>query len=124
MTLKRVGFFFEESEVDQVSCLNSLRREEPSEFEPKIVQYLRSGADCGVAMTIERDPLSNPPKAIGETVLKTDGEWTWPASLAYFVQNYHIELPEEFVEKMAALNWIAPTDVDVEREIPNGHIEM
>lgn len=124
MTLKRVGFFFEESEADQVTQLNSLRRDQPSEFEAEIVQYLRSGADCGVAMTIEHDPLSDPPKAIGEAVLKTDGEWTWPLSLAYYVETYHIELPSEFVERMTALNWTAPTDVDVPTEIPDGHVEM
>ncbi len=125
MPLKRVGFFFEETEADQVSQLKMLRREKASASEPEIIQYLTSGTDCGVAMTIEHDLLSDPPKAIGEALLKTDGVWTWPLSLAYYVENYHIKLPDEFIERMSALDWIAPTDVDIDEiQFPDGHTEM
>lgn len=124
MTLNRVGFFFEDSEADQVTQLNLLRRDQPSKFEPMIIQYLKSGTDCGVVMTMEQDPLCSPAKVIGGGVLKTDGVWTWPLSLVYFVETYHLELPNNFLDRMASLNWIAPPDVDVITDIPDGHIEL
>jgi len=124
MSLKKVGFFFELPEDDQRKELSRLRRSEGSLNESKIVNYLTTGIDTGVAMIIERDLLSDPPKPLGEAVLKSDGEWVWPVSLAYYVSTYHVDLPDEFVEVMARNAWRVREDVELSSEFPEGHVEM
>ena len=124
MAYKRIGFFFELSPDDAVAELNRLRRVDASPNEQKIVDYLRSGVDAGVTMIVQHDPLSDPPKQLGEAVLKCDGEWLWPESLAYFVEAYHIELPEEFVEAIRRNGWKIPSDASYVSEVPEGYIQM
>ena len=36
----------------------------------------------------------------------TDGIWVWPYDLAYYVEAYHILLPEEFVAHVRSVGWI------------------
>jgi hypothetical protein len=38
----------------------------------------------------------------------TDGEWIWPTDLIYYVEEYHAELPAEFVARMASFGWSCP----------------
>ena len=123
-THKRIGFFFEQSVDEQRSQLNSLRNVEPHLREAEIIQYLTSGVDAGVAMIVEHDYLQEPPATLGEAVLKSDGEWIWPASLAYFIREYHLTLPTEFLEKMEQHSWRVSPDVEYSPEIPDGHVEM
>ncbi len=124
MPCKRVGFFFELSEDEQRNELTRLRRWSGAPDESKIIEYLLSGVDAGVAMVIEHDVLCDPPKPLGEAVIKSDGEWAWPASLAYYVGKYHIALPTEFVAKMARHGWRVPANAKCVSETPEGHVEM
>lgn len=124
MPYKRIGFFFELSPDVQRKQLNELRKEEPHVNESQILDYLSSGVDAGVAMIVEHDVLKEPPKPLGEAVLRSDGEWIWPASLAYYVREYHLELPSDFIRKMKDQNWQIPSSVKFTPEIPEGHIEM
>ena len=39
--------------------------------------------------------------------LRTDGTWLWPEELPTLIRRYRIRLPEQFVEHMAAKNWVA-----------------
>ena len=121
---KCVGFFFELTESDQKSKLHSLRCEAASANEPKIISYLKSGIDAGVSMVIERDVLAHPPKVLGEAILKSDGQWIWPVSLAYFVETYHIKLPNDFILSMTENDWRVPPNIDFPPEVPKGHIGM
>ena len=123
VTQKKVGFFFEQSADEQRSQLNSLRNVEPHIREAEIIQYLNSGVEAGVYMMHEHDYLKEPPAFIVEAILKSDGEWIWPASLAYFVREYHLTLPTEFLEKMEQQNWRVSPDVEYSPEIPDGHVE-
>lgn len=85
----------------------------PHENEDKIAEYLDAGH--------EHDYLSSRP------VLKnaedrgrldrsglnlTDGVWIWPSELAYYVREFHLALPDDFVAHMEANAWRVPEDVD------------
>ena len=124
MPYEKVGFFFEFSEDEQRDELGRLRRADGSPDESKIVEYLSSGIDAGVAMVIEHDVLCDPPRPIGEAVLRSDGEWIWPASLVYYVQTYHLELPMRFLDQMARNGWRVPENAEYVPEIPEGHVEI
>ena len=124
MATKRVGFFFELSTAQQRDRVRELSREQPHPNEHEIVRYLSGGVDAGASMMIEHDFLEEPPRVLGEVILRSDGEWIWPSSLAYYVRQYHVELPNEFVELMKENNWQVPSDAEYTPEVPDGHIEM
>lgn len=124
MSLKKVGFFFEFSENDQRDRLCKLRQPNPQPHESQIVEYLLSGVPAGIAMTVEHDVLKTPPQPLGEATLRSDGEWIWPSSLAYYVDNYHLPLPQEFVAKMEECQWIVSPSLVLTDDLPDGHIEM
>lgn len=121
---KKIGFFYEESQNDQHSHLSALRNDLPHPAETEILQYLSSGIDAGVCMLIEHDYLKMPPKFLGSATLLSDGEWLWPKSLTYYVREYHISLPEEFVIKMKQQNWCVSPDTKLTPKVPEGDIKM
>ena len=122
MPYKKVGFFFELDPTEQRKELDQLRRPMGVPDEARIINYLSSGTDVGVEMTMEHDLLCDPARALGPAVLKSDGDWLWPASLAHYVRSYHIELPAEFVRHMARNEWRTPETGSP--TIPEGHVQM
>jgi len=42
----------------------------------------------------------------GGPYLLTDGEWMWWKELAYYVEHYHISLPDDFVAHMQQNNFV------------------
>ena len=60
MSYKKVGFFLELTEDEQRNELARLRRPEGSLDESKIIDYLSSGVNAGVAMVVEHDVLCDP----------------------------------------------------------------
>ena len=46
-------------------------------------------------------------KGVAPQELRTDGEWVWLGDLAYYVEKYAVDLPQEFLEHMARREWIA-----------------
>lgn len=121
---KKIGFFYEESQSDQQSHLSALRNDTPHSREAEILQYLTSGVGAGVCMMVEYDYLKTPPIPLGGATLQSDGEWLWPTSLAYYVREYHISLPEEFLKKMEQHNWCVSPDTKFIAKVPEGHIKM
>lgn len=124
MALKKVGFFFELSADARRSQLESLRPTVPHSREQDIVGYLSAGKNVGVIPLTQFDDLTDPPKSLGEIVLVSDGEWIWPSSVTYYVQTYHIDLPEQFVEHMSSHNWRTSEQIEVEAQLIEGHVEL
>ncbi len=79
--------------------------------EEKIIGYLEAGRLIAAVMTIEEDPLTDPPAKIGPPDVRTDGPWAWPQTLAYYVERYHLSLPQEFVQHMEGKAWQCPEDI-------------
>ena len=110
---RKVGFFFELPLPKRREALSAVRRGAPDPEEQKIIHYLESGTVCAVVPGLEEDVLCNPPKVIGSPDLKTDGDWVWPQTTTYYLQHYHIELPEEFITDMRMRDWKCPSNVDL-----------
>jgi len=49
---------------------------------------------------------------IGAPNIHTDGVYAWPEDLAYYVEHYHVALPEAFLAHLATAKWKAPVAVD------------
>lgn len=69
----------------------------PQPDEQRIVSYLESGYVTSASGHVKTDAFE-PSKQIGPISIRSDGVWTWPSLLAYYVATYHCKLPEEFVE--------------------------
>lgn len=61
----------------------------------KIVRYLRNGRKTFMATSRAHDFFTDKPIE-GERCGMTDGKYSWVSSLAYYVENYNLRLPEEF----------------------------
>ena len=59
--------------------------------------YLKSGVPVLDIMEMTRDPLHPDTKIPGGSSLMSDGHWVWRQDLAYFVERYRVQLPEEFL---------------------------
>lgn len=120
MLLREVGYFKElpHGKIDGPSLKESTSNIS-SKDEEKIVKYLTNGVAFVSSPGIVRDVFDEE-KIIGSLSILTDGEWMWPSDLAYYVLNYHVKLPEDFIVHMQYKDWVSPQ----ENEIDFTSIEM
>jgi len=108
MKLKRFGFFGGMPKEKAIELLESLRADSPQPNERSILAYFRGGqkllADAGVV----GDLLDKKKGIIGAPHVFSDGEWLWTADAIYYVENYHIQLPAELVQRMEQHGWRCP----------------
>lgn len=123
-TLRKVGYFFEQPLDERAATLRALVRATPHPNEQNILKYLDAGTVYGVQTGVEQDILSASKPIIGAVQLKTDGVWAWPQSLVYYVRQYHIALPDEFVSHMAVHAWKCNAAVDLDQLMVEGEVEM
>lgn len=74
----------------------------PHPLKHLILRYLEggqldlTGLGCDVY-----DPFTTPPDYLSRTVpMLTDGTWTWPAFITYFVDKYNLAVPDELIQEM------------------------
>ena len=113
MVLKRVGFFREVREVlrEDVRGLPSIREAVRATGDPdegRILAYLRRGICLWACGGVMPDVIAPSPHVRTSPDYLTDGVWLWPGELAYYVANYHVELPSEFVADMRQNGWVVP----------------
>ena len=115
--MKRVrlfGLFRElEGESPEEPSIRDSVSASPTEFDGRIVEYLRRGTLFVACPAVATDVLSDAEEPIGSPHLVTDGVWAWRADLAFYVDRYHLRLPLAFVAHMEANNWAPPPRVDV-----------
>ncbi|SDM08877.1 hypothetical protein SAMN04488074_116111 [Lentzea albidocapillata subsp. violacea] len=100
--LKEAGFF---ETADDVAATS---RSAAPEWASSAVRYLEQGQIFLASSGWEDDLLDEWAGPIAQVALRTDGEWIWPNSLAHYVTKYHVELPAEFLARMAVHDWVAP----------------
>jgi hypothetical protein len=106
--LKRVGFFRElrHGEPDGPS-LRVLQREHSGAYERELVGYLTQGIPFIVSPGPVWDVFDQG-GPIGTGSILTDGAWAWPDDLSYYLQMYHVVLPDEFVNYAMMNTWRVP----------------
>lgn len=65
------------------------------EGQTKVAAYLRNG-DPGVACPKTEKDVFTGEYIKDECIVRFDGVFKWPMSLAYYVERYHLRLPLEF----------------------------
>jgi hypothetical protein len=111
----RYADFFDEFRLASPTglSLSESVRSQPHPEENKIIDYLNSGEFIIAVPTIEFDILSDEKKFSGSPSIKTDSVWVWVNFLSYYVEEYHIELPDAFIQDMKANNWKMPLTLKI-----------
>lgn len=68
----------------------------------KIIEYLNSGTVVLAATSTENDIFTGEIIAPTRCIL-TDGEFSWPNSLGYYVDKYNLQVPKELEDKILNL---------------------
>lgn len=110
--LRRVGFFYELPVVDRIHVLRSLSHPGAVAQEAAVIKYLDSGQLFAAVPGVEDDVLSAERPIIGALHIRTDGCFAWPSTLSYWLKQYHIALPPEFIDHMENNGWSPPTGLD------------
>ena len=94
-----------------LSLIDYINQEDKLKID-KICGYLENGIALIVSPGSVEDVINPENGSAGTSSTYTDGEWIWPGDLAYYVRNYRLKLPEEFVKTMEKNLWKIPVTFD------------
>ncbi|MBR6404353.1 MAG: hypothetical protein IKS48_13305 [Eubacterium sp.] len=128
MELTSVGFYKEmpHGGDSELSILDFVDKAKDNIY--KIVKYLIDGKALIISPGLVDDVIDSSKGPAGTPTVYTDGKWIWPGDLAYYVKNYHLELPQDFLDYMKEKNWTVDfslDDMDFDSVMIDGqHVEM
>jgi len=112
MEIKFVGFYKElEYGNRQGGSLYKVIAKPSNQDEDKIISYLESGEVLFVSPMVTRDVLSKEKKHIDSLKILTDGTWTWPSDLVYYLKKYHVALDKDFISHIRNNDWVFDKNV-------------
>jgi hypothetical protein len=111
-TLRPIGRFEEFGYGYGAPSVATARGKRAPRNKAEVVKYLRGGKMFVFSPGIEKDVFDET-KLSDSSSIRTDGVYSWPEVLGYYVDRYDIELPEEFEEHMRANTWTVPQNIDV-----------
>lgn len=116
VAFRQVGYFRERFDSSLPSLRNAVRST-PHPDSERIIAYLVNGIRdevlfCGCYIPDALDSEKSFCVAPGPV---TDGVWLWPPDLAYYVRNYNVALPDEFIMHMSRNGWSLPALSDAEK---------
>ncbi|MEU8179562.1 hypothetical protein AB0B85_30770 [Micromonospora sp. NPDC049044] len=107
--MRYVGYFTELPHGDSSGrSLRDARGELPQHLVAPAVRYLTGGAPLAAAACYAYDELDPARPEIAPLAILTDGDWSWPSDLPYYVQRYRVGLPADFLHHAQALGWNPP----------------
>ena len=77
----------------------------------EVVSYLRGGHKLIAAMDLQDDVLDPSRQILNGSGVLTDGEWLWRQDFAHYVEQHHVEVPDEFLALIRRRGYTVP-DVD------------
>jgi len=110
--LKMIGVYNEMpyGSASDLSITDYLNQEN-EDIIPKICGYLDKGRVVIDSSEILGDVIDPSKGSAGIAKAFTDGVWLWPGDLSYYVRNYKLKLPDEFIKTMIKNDWKVPDDV-------------
>jgi hypothetical protein len=77
--------------------------------ENEAITYLKHGTQLIVIPGLAVDLLSGKGDIIGPPNVFTDGKWAWTGDVPFYVNRYHITLPDGLLKRMESFNWRCPS---------------
>ena len=96
-------------DVPTARSLAEVRGKRAADHKADVVAYLLSGRTIAYYMGIDADVFDESKLADTRSAM-TDGTYSWPRLLAYYVENYDVALPQEFEDHMRKNNWRVPNE--------------
>ncbi|NEW52265.1 hypothetical protein GV792_19695 [Nocardia cyriacigeorgica] len=93
----------EDSPFQQVPARERLDRLDHNLRAP-LARYLDESSALWVTTSID-DPLDPTKKRVVSIGYSTDGTWTWPSYWGYFVREYGLAIPDEFIAHVRERNF-------------------
>ena len=116
MILKRQGYYKEMPHGDDTDQSIFFFFYKKIDNKDKICNYLRNGYVLAACGSVVKDIICPEKGVIGSPDDITDGTWIWPADLVYYVENYDLQLDEEFIKHMAKQSWSVPEDLIIDED--------
>lgn len=115
MTIKMQGVFKEmlNGNSNSPSVFDFIQTE-PSEYEERIINYLKNGIVVVACGGIVEDVINPNNGFAGCPDLKTDGVWAWSGELEYYVRTYHLKLNDDFIQTMKINDWIIKSNLEID----------
>lgn len=124
MNVKTVGYYKEmPHRIETTDSIYDFINKEKQERIKSICKYLDSGLELIVSPGVTEDIIEPLNGNAGTTSTFTDGIWLWPGDLSYYVRNYRLKLPDDFITTMKNNNWkvnISLDDLNFEEMIVDG----
>ncbi|AEN10147.1 MULTISPECIES: hypothetical protein [unclassified Streptomyces] len=82
----------------------------PHEDAKKITEYLLAGHEIFSVMGSSKDVLGSEKTVLGGDSIFSDNEWIWRGDLWFYVWNYHVQLPEDFLARVRRDDYLMPAE--------------
>ncbi len=108
--LNNIGFFKELKGCEKsAQSIKDFVSKTKHPDEKNIIKYLNSIKQGSIVLCgpVKDEIKSFHKPIIGGLSIYSDGHYQWRSDLSYYVKNYHIKLPETFIEHMKKHNWEA-----------------
>lgn len=113
LKLKEIGLFKELPYGNEYGpSINDYLSDRNSD-EVSIINYIISGEVLIVSPGVVYDVFDTSKLIDGGPYLLTDGEYVWLKELAYYIGQYHIKLPYEFILHMKSNKWRIPQNIEL-----------
>ena len=116
MKLKRYGFFEElphgDSDGGRLSSLRGAAHYDDAQLH-RIVRYLNRCTLFVACPGLVTDVLVTGSTPLCAPHLLTDGDWVWPADLAYYVEKHLVPIPAAMLQAMERNDWTPPDAIDI-----------
>lgn len=110
MSVMRVGFFRELRHAKPSDpVMRDLLGALPVEDVAEVARYLDAGEALVTTGSMVDDALDPTRTSVARLEIATDGEWVWPRDAAYYVREYRVGLPAEFLRQVKVRRGVPPT---------------
>lgn len=110
LALRPVGFYEELGPVAHYAGkMREALQDKAAPDEQKVVNYLNGGYIMLDVPETATDVIAGKERIIGAPSLMSDGTWVWRLDLAYYVANYHLRLPAEFLDHLYRRQFLVPS---------------
>lgn len=103
--------FFKEIDLDFRDFPDSIidfKNKMDPDIKPIVLSYLTQSTGIFDWLETVRDYFNSEKTIIGGSCIWSDGEWIFREDLAYYVKEYNVGLPNEFIEKIIENNGTPP----------------
>lgn len=107
-------FYFRGDNLPSIHKNGSLKKRNDV-IDQDVINYLKSGVWLYKVRSIFECIITG--EYVGTPYVYTDGEWFWTTEYIYYLENYDIFIPEEFLKKIVSNNYQPLSEEELGKEL-------